>query len=101
MHFLYNLEVELSEVVDLVRTNISALLNLTLSGLIVVNVHDRDIVEKLIREKIEKITDFEWKAEMMYHFHYPEEEKDKRKKKKENYVPITVSMIITTLNYGF
>ena len=76
---------ELSEVVDLVRTNISALLSLTLSGLIVVSVHDRDIVEKLIREHIEKITDFEWKAEMRYYFHYPEEEKDKRKKKKSKF----------------
>ena len=99
--FLDKLDVELSEVVDLVRTNISSLLSLTLSGLIVVSVHDRDIVEKLIREHIEKITEFEWKAEMRYYFHFQEEEKDKRKKKKENYVPITVSMITTTLNYGF
>ena len=78
--FLDKLDLELSEVVDLVRTNISSLLSLTLSGLIVVSVHDRDIVEKLLREKIEKITDFEWKAEMRYYFHHPENEKDKRKK---------------------
>ena len=99
--YLDKLGTELSEVVDLVRTNISSLLSLTLSGLIVVSVHDRDIVEKLIKEHIEKTTDFEWKAEMRYYFHSPDEDKDKKKKKKENYVPITVSMITTTLNYGF
>ena len=98
--FLDRLELELSEVVDLVRTNIPSLLSRTLSGLIVVSVHDRDIVEKLIKEQVQKTTDFEWKAEMRYYFHTEDDDKGK-KKKKENYVPITVSMITTTLNYGF
>ncbi|MBP5694457.1 MAG: hypothetical protein J6X03_03265, partial [Bacilli bacterium] len=93
------------QVVDLVRTNIPSLLSITLSGLIVISVHNRDIVESLIKEKIEKITDFDWKAQMRYYFNKPEGENDedspKKKKKNENVVPITVSMITTTLNYGF
>jgi dynein heavy chain len=103
--FLEQLDLELSQVVDLVRTNIPSLLSITLSGLIVISVHNRDIVESLIKEKIEKITDFDWKAQMRYYFNKPEGENDeesgKKKKKNENVVPITVSMITTTLNYGF
>ena len=103
--FLDQLDLELSQVVDLVRTNIPSLLSITLSGLIVISVHNRDIVESLIKEKIEKITDFDWKAQMRYYFNKPEgeneEDSPKRKKKTENVVPITVSMITTTLNYGF
>jgi hypothetical protein len=53
--FLDKLDVKFSEVRHLVRTNISSLLSLTLTGLM--NVHDRDVVDKLIREYIEKITD--------------------------------------------
>ena len=100
--FLDQLDLELSQVVDLVRTNIPTLLSITLSGLIVISVHNRDIVEKLIKENIEKITDFEWKAQMRYYFHKQnEDDEDDRKRKKEQIVPITVSMITTTLNYGF
>lgn len=99
--FLSKLDLELSEVVDLVRTNIASLLSITLSGLIVISVHNRDIVEKLIREKIEKVTDFEWKAQMRYYFNKENEEETGKKRKKEEVCPITVSMITTNLNYGF
>ena len=99
--FLKKLDGELAEVVDLVRTNIPSLLSITLSGLIVISVHNRDIVERLIKENIEKSTDFEWKAQMRYYYNNDDEEEGKKKRKKEEICPITVSMITTNLNYGF
>ena len=92
---------ELQDVVNLVRTTIPALLSITLSGLIVISVHNKDIVEKMLREKIDKITDFEWKAQMRYYYHQEKDDDGNRRKKKEEVCPITVSMITTELNYGF
>ena len=83
--------------VYIVRINIPPSLNLALGHYIVVSIQDRDIMEKLILEHIEKITDFEWKAEIRYCFLSPEEDKEKEGK----LCPITISTTTTTLNYCF
>ncbi|MCQ2815733.1 MAG: AAA family ATPase, partial [archaeon] len=101
--FLEQLNHELSQVVDLVRGKISMLLSRLLSCIIVISVHAKDTVEKLIEGNVEKITDFDWKAQMRYYFHNEDEdeENDRKKKKKTEVCPISVSMITTVLNYGF
>jgi len=44
----------------MVREKLPDLLRLTLSGLIVIEVHARDVVENLARMRIMSADDFEW-----------------------------------------
>lgn len=48
-HFI-NLTEELRSVVDLVRTDLNVLERMTLEALVVVDVHNKDIVEKLLEK---------------------------------------------------
>jgi len=46
--------------VALVRTEITALDRCTLEAMIVLDVHNRDVLDELFRDKIDKINDFAW-----------------------------------------
>lgn len=48
----------LNDIVNLVRSNISPLDRCTIEALIVLDVHNRDVVEQLAEMKIEKMNDF-------------------------------------------
>ena len=52
----------------MVRDKLPDLLRLTLSSLIVIEVHARDIVENLARTKTSNIDDFNWINNMRYYF---------------------------------
>ena len=69
-------------------------MSLTLSALIVVSVHNKDIVQNLITEKIEAINAFDWIAQMRYYWGT-----DPRNKK--DTCPLKVKMVNSCLNYGF
>jgi len=62
------------------------LLRLTLSSLIVQNVHSRDLIEKLARKRVNGLEDFEWICQMRYYF------------MQENQT-VDVRMITTVLQY--
>ena len=53
-------EAQLGQVVNLVRDEMPELLRITLSSLIVMMVHARDLIEHLVRKKVRNIDDFEW-----------------------------------------
>jgi dynein heavy chain len=44
----------------LVRTEISVLDRCTLEALIVLDVHNRDVLNQLYKEKVEKVNEFSW-----------------------------------------
>ena len=79
-------EAQLGQVVNLVRDEMPELLRITLSSLIVMMVHARDLIEHLVRKKVRNIDDFEWICQMRYY--YIEEDNS-----------IDVRMITTVLKY--
>jgi dynein heavy chain len=59
---------ELLEVVDTVRGDIPKQLRGTLGGLVVMDVHNRDITEWLSKTSINTITEFDWQAQLRYYW---------------------------------
>lgn len=52
----------------LVRTDLSALDRLTLSALVTIDVHNKDVVQSLVDENCSNIQDFSWIAQMRYYW---------------------------------
>lgn len=66
--FYQKLNSELEAIVQTVRTDIPALDRFTIEALIVLDVHNRDMIGQLRDNKITKITDFDWQAQMRYYW---------------------------------
>lgn len=60
------LEDVLKDIVDLVRTNIPALVRCTLEALIVIFVHNKDTVIELAEKGTSKFDDFDWLVQLRY-----------------------------------
>jgi dynein heavy chain len=93
--YLKQLDDDLLDVVELVRTDVPKALSTTLSGLIVVSVHNRDIVDSLRAKDIRSTEDFDWIAQMRYIW------KEGPYKKNDVPCPLKVYMVTSCLNYGF
>jgi len=65
---------QLTSMVELVRGELNNIEQLIMGALIVLDVHARDVIEKLIKEKCTSATDFAWIAQMRYY----QEEKDQQ-----------------------
>ncbi|KAF8787359.1 Dynein heavy chain 3 like protein [Argiope bruennichi] len=77
---------QIDDIVALVRGKLEANKRLTLGALIVIDVHARDEVSKLVEQKITDINDFSWMSQLRYYW-----END----------TIIVRMITTDLEYGY
>lgn len=55
---------QLSDLVALVRGKLSRMQRTVLSALIVIEVHAKDVVGKLIEEKVVSVNDFEWISQL-------------------------------------
>lgn len=55
---------QLSDLVTLVRGKLSHMQRAVLSALIVIEVHAKDVVSKLIRESVVSVSDFEWISQL-------------------------------------
>ncbi|KAI5076359.1 hypothetical protein GOP47_0008424 [Adiantum capillus-veneris] len=77
---------QLLALTDLVRKPLTRLARLTLGALIVIDVHARDVVQKLLDEKVKAVTDFEWVSQLRYYW------------ENEN---IFVRMVQASLSYGY
>ncbi|KAJ3333612.1 Dynein heavy chain 7, axonemal [Blyttiomyces sp. JEL0837] len=66
--FREQLNVELAEVIKLVRGNLSKMARATLGALVVIDVHARDVTAQLAQEGVGDITDFNWIAQLRYYF---------------------------------
>ncbi len=56
------------DIVVVVRKDITPLDRLTIEALIVIDVHNRDVVRNLVQKKVEKTTDFDWQAQLRYYW---------------------------------
>lgn len=59
---------QLNEIVRLVRTEISLLDRCTLEAMIVLDVHNRDVLNQLHLDNISKVGDFSWQAQLRYYW---------------------------------
>ncbi|XP_072576883.1 dynein axonemal heavy chain 1 isoform X1 [Vulpes vulpes] len=59
---------QLSDLVALVRGKLSRMQRAVLSALIVIEVHAKDVVSKLIQENIVSVNDFEWISQLRYYW---------------------------------
>eukprot|EP01018_Ginkgo_biloba_P007245 Gb_31256 [translate_table: standard] len=85
--FLLEIQVaQLMALTDLVHKPLTQLARLTLGALIVIDVHARDVVQKLIDEKVKAVTDFEWNSQLRYYW--------------EN-EGVSVRMVQASLSYGY
>ncbi|XP_023368810.1 dynein heavy chain 1, axonemal [Otolemur garnettii] len=59
---------QLSDLVALVRGKLSRMQRAVLSALIVIEVHAKDVVSKLIQEDVVSVNDFEWISQLRYYW---------------------------------
>ncbi|KAM9012434.1 dynein axonemal heavy chain 3 [Ara ararauna] len=84
--FLKKSNQQIGDIVELVRGQLSSGARLTLGALTVIDVHARDVVAKLVEDKITDLNDFQWISQLRYYW----EEKD-----------VIVRMITTEARYGY
>jgi len=65
---LANLEVQLLNTVALVRERLSKLQSLTLGALIVIDVHAKDVIRKLVEDRVEEPNHFNWISQLRYYW---------------------------------
>lgn len=61
--------------VELVRSDLDKQMRMTMSSLIVLDVHARDVVERMVEQKCSAMTDYEWTKQLRYYWKVDEEEK--------------------------
>ena len=84
---------ELSKIVELVKNGLTPPVRSTVIALIVVDVHARDVVERLVNKNVTSLHDFEWISTMRYYLAKSIED--------PNEPTVNIEMISTTIEYGF
>ena len=59
-----HLSLQLADLVSLVRGKLTKVGRMILSALIVIEVHARDVVNKMVEEEVKNVNDFEWISQL-------------------------------------
>ncbi len=62
------LGVQMNELIDLVRTKLSKQAKVTINALIVIDVHAKDVIQKLFEAEVRDLTAFEWISQLRYYW---------------------------------
>ncbi|XP_029005758.1 dynein axonemal heavy chain 1 [Betta splendens] len=62
------LQTQLGDLVQLVRGGLSKIQRAVLSALIVIEVHAKDVVAKLVEQEVSSVSDFEWISQLRYYW---------------------------------
>ena len=66
--YVNKLNSDLDDIVETVRGDIPALDRCTIEALIVLDVHNRDMIKQLRDSRIDKISDFAWQSQLRYYW---------------------------------
>ena len=90
-HYLEVYNTKILDIVDIVRTNSSRLKAITFANLITIDVHNKQIVEMLLKNNVEEIHSFEWLMQLRYYWEIYEKNKH----------DVIVKSVQTDFPYGY
>lgn len=85
--------VKLNEIVEMIKTGLSPAIRTTVGSLIVIDVHARDVIDRMIKIGVSSDHDFAWISTMRFYAGKMAEDPN------EN--TVHVNMITTSIEYGF
>ncbi|KAL9652089.1 hypothetical protein ABK040_015890 [Willaertia magna] len=100
--YLDVLKEQLLGLIRIVRTDISRLQKTNVEALITIEVHARDVVEKMIEEGVSSVHDFEWVSQMRYYWEPVESNLDQEQNgEKPPDFTCNVKQVESVFEYGY
>ena len=96
--YTQKLQTQLLDLVYLVRGKITKSNRTTIGALVVIDVHAKDVVERLVKEKVDSVMAFEWISQLRY---YWQEDEDSEFYSIDGGCECDVQMVQSSFPYGY